>query len=329
MNAQEAPYAVIEVERLTKYYGAFLAVDDISFSVNAGEIVGFLGPNGAGKTTTMRILACFQPASGGSARIAGHDVFRESMAVRRIIGYLPESAPVYPEMRVREYLRFRATLRGIAAGDQQAAIDRVAERAWIKDVIKRPIGQLSKGYRQRVGLADALLHNPKVLILDEPTVGLDPSQIRETRSMIRELAEQHTVMLSSHILPEVEATCRRLVMINRGRIVAAGSVDELRQQVTGRSRIVAEVRGPADAVVAAIRDLSGVSDVAATELSGDEPGWQSLRIETREDVREALHQLTVTHQWPLRELRREIASLEDFFVNIVANAQAAERAGAA
>ncbi|MCA9244594.1 MAG: ATP-binding cassette domain-containing protein, partial [Phycisphaerales bacterium] len=271
----------------------------------------------------------YQPASAGTARIAGHDVFRESMAVRRVIGYLPESAPIYPEMRVREYLRFRATLRGVPASSREAAIDRVAERAWIKDVITRPIGQLSKGYRQRVGLADALLHDPKVLILDEPTVGLDPSQIRETRSLIRELAEQHTVMLSSHILPEVEATCRRLVMINRGKIVAAGSVDELRQQVTGRSRIVAEVRGSSDQVVAAIRELNGVSDVAVSELVGDEPGWLSLRIETSEDVREALHQLTVTHQWPLRELRREVASLEEFFVNIVAGASQADRAGAA
>ena len=198
---------MIEVRNLSKYYGSHRAVEKISFTVKEGEIIGFLGPNGAGKTTTIRVLTCFQPATSGTAKVAGHDVFGESMAVRSAVGYLPENVPLYPEMRVREYLRFRSKLRGLERQQRETAIASVAERCWLQTVIDRPIGQLSKGFRQRVGLADTLLHNPPVLILDEPTIGLDPTQIRETRSLIRELAQDHTVLLSSHILPR----SRRLV----------------------------------------------------------------------------------------------------------------------
>lgn len=308
---------MIEVSNLTKSYGGYVAVGGISFSVKEGEIVGFLGPNGAGKTTTIRVLTCFHPATSGTATIAGHDVFSDSMAVRREVGYLPESVPLYLEMRVREYLRFRAKLHGLDRARRESAIGRVADRCWIQDVIDRPIAHLSKGYRQRVGLADALLHNPRVLILDEPTVGLDPSQIRETRSLIRELAKDHTVMLSSHILPEVEATCQRIVIIAKGRIVASGTAEELRNRVTGDSRLIAEMKGPESDVLAGLKQLSGVTDVRCDASNG----WTRATVSTRSDLREDIFKLAMQRGWPLRELRREIATLEDFFVKIVAGAR--------
>lgn len=305
---------MIEVQSLSKSYGSHRAVQDISFSVSEGEIVGFLGPNGAGKTTTLRILTCYHPATSGFAAVGGFDVLTQSYNVRQMVGYLPESVPLYTEMRAREYLHFRGKLHGLDRGARKAAIERVVARCWLSDVIDRPISQLSKGYRQRVGLADALLHNPKVLILDEPTVGLDPTQIRETRSLIRELAQDHTVMLSSHILPEVEATCRRLIIISRGRIVAGGTPAELRERISGESRLIAEMKGPAGEVEAAVRRLGGVSDVRADAVDG----WTRVQVATQQDVREDLFRLASEKQWPLRELRRETASLEDFFVKIVA-----------
>ncbi|MFO0839009.1 MAG: ATP-binding cassette domain-containing protein [Phycisphaerae bacterium] len=311
---------MIEVQNLSKFYGDFKAVENISFGVKEGEIVGFLGPNGAGKTTTLRVMTCFHPASSGTATIAGFDVFRQSLLVRRHVGYLPESVPLYPEMRVIEYLRYRGKLRGLDRSAREAGIARVTNRCWLKEVIKRPIGQLSKGYRQRVGLADALLHNPKVLILDEPTVGLDPTQIRETRSLIRELAKDHTVILSSHILPEVEATCQRIVIINRGQIVASGTSEELRQRVTGSSRLIAEMRGPESEITAGLRKLNGVTDVSCVVHDG----WTRATVATNGDQREAVFKFAAERNWPLRELRREIATLEDFFVKIVAGARQAE-----
>ena len=309
---------MIEVRNLSKYYGNRAAVDDISFDVRAGEIVGFLGPNGAGKTTTLRILTCYMPATSGSAKVAGHDVLTESMQVRSAVGYLPESVPLYHEMRAREYLRFRGKLRGLDRAAREAAIERVTNKCWLRDVIDRPIGQLSKGYRQRVGLADALLHNPKVLILDEPTVGLDPTQIRETRSLIRALAADHTVILSSHILPEVEATCQRIIIIHNGKLVAQGTPEELRERITGETNLIVEVRGPQAAVADHVRKLGGVTDVQAATHDG----WCRLTVAARRDVREDVFKLAVAQQWPLRELRREVASLEDFFVKIVAGARA-------
>lgn len=304
---------MIEVRNLSKYYGSFKAVHDISFSVQEGEIVGFLGPNGAGKTTTIRALTCFHPATSGAATIAGFDVFTQSMEVRRHVGYLPESVPLYTEMRVREYLHFRGKLRGLDRPARQAAIAKAAERCFISDVVHRPIGQLSKGYRQRVGLADALMHNPKVLILDEPTVGLDPTQIRETRSLIRELAADHTVMLSSHILPEVQATCQRIIIINRGTIVASGTQDELRQQVRGAGKLIAELKGPTDAIEPALRKLPGVSEVRCEQ----QDGWVRAALTTPDDVREQVYRLSTEHGWPLRELSRDVGGLEDYFVKIV------------
>jgi len=309
--------SVIEVHNLAKNYGGFQAVKGISFNVAEGEIVGFLGPNGAGKTTTIRILTGFHPATSGSASIDGCDVFSQSMESRKRVGYLPESVPLYPEMRVHEYLNFRGKLRGMGRSDREAAIRRVGERCWIRDVIDKPIGHLSKGYRQRVGLADALLHNPKVLILDEPTVGLDPTQIRETRSLIRDLAKDHTVMLSSHILPEVEATCQRLVIIHRGRIVASGTAAELKQRVTGESKLIAELKGVEAEVAAGLKQLPGIKDVK-TEHAG---GWTRATIGAGADVREEIFRLCMQRHWAIRELRRDIATLEDFFVKIVAGSR--------
>jgi ABC-2 type transport system ATP-binding protein len=307
---------MIQVKNLTKYYGSFLAVDNISFSVEEGEIVGFLGPNGAGKSTTLRILTCYQPATSGAATVAGFDVFRQSVEVRKQIGYLPESVPLYPEMRAREYLSFRGKIRGLDRAAREQAIRNVSERCWLGDFIDRPIGQLSKGMRQRVGLADALLHDPKILVLDEPTIGLDPNQIRETRNLIRELAKRHTVILSSHILPEVEATCQRTIIIARGRIVASGSPSELRERITGASRLIAEIRGPQQEVHAAVTSLEGVQRVACVLNNG----WNRLTIESAhgQDPREAISRLAAKREWGLRELRLEVGSLEEYFVQITA-----------
>lgn len=307
---------MIRVQNLTKWYGSHLAVDNISFHVEEGEIVGFLGPNGAGKSTTIRILTCYQPASSGSATINGHDVFTESMAVRREIGYLPESAPLYPEMRVFEYLTFRAKLRGLRKGERASAVRYAAERCWVSDFIDRPIGQLSKGMKQRVGLAETLIHDPKVLIFDEPTIGLDPTQIRETRRLLKELGQRHTVLLSSHILPEVEAVCDRTIIISEGRVVASGSPEDLRKRITASSRLIAEIKGPAHEVQRSVEGLGGVTKVEVEPVDG----WNRLLIEAAkgQDVREAIFGLARSQGWLLREIRREIASLEDFFVQITA-----------
>lgn len=311
--------SMIEVKNLTKYYGPHLAVDNISFQVGEGEIVGFLGPNGAGKSTTLRILTCYQPASGGAASVAGFDVFTQSMEVRRVIGYLPEGNPLYPEMRVREYLNFRGKLRGMSRDRRAAAIKRVADRCWLGEFIDRPIGQLSKGMRQRVGLADALLHDPKVLVLDEPTIGLDPTQIRETRKLISDLARQHTIILSSHILPEVEAVCQRAIIIAGGKIRASGALHEIRERIKGASRVIAELRGSRQELEAAIRAVSGVRNVESTTADG----WSRFRIENvvGQDVREAIATLAARQNWALRELRLEMGSLEEYFVQITAESK--------
>jgi ABC-2 type transport system ATP-binding protein len=234
---------VIHVSRLTKFYGDYAAVRDVSFDVEQGRVVGFLGPNGAGKSTTMRVLAGYLSATSGTATIDGLDVFWQPVEVRRRIGYLPENCPLYPEMRVQEYLRFRGGLKGLHGGDCTRRMEIVLDRCWLRDVRRQLIGTLSKGYRQRVGLADTLIHNPPVLILDEPTAGLDPSQIRETRQLIKELGQDHTILLSTHILPEVELTCEEVIIINRGRLAAAGKLEDLRQGRSLEERYVAIVEG--------------------------------------------------------------------------------------
>lgn len=307
---------MIRVANLTKRYGSFLAVDDISFEVEGKGVIGFLGPNGAGKTTTIRILSCFMPATGGSAQVAGFDVFTQSMEVRRRVGYLPESTPLYPEMRVREYLNFRGKLRGLSRSEREDSIKRVGQRCWLGAFINRPIGHLSKGMRQRVGLADAIMHEPDVLILDEPTIGLDPTQIRETRGLIQELGERHTVLLSSHILSEVEQVCQRTIIIASGKIVASGSPQELRSRFGAQGRVVAEVKAPSSEVEAGARAIAGVRRVDATSNEG----WVRIALEAPPeiDVREDLFRLSTARGWTMRELRREGGTLEDFFVKVTA-----------
>ena len=307
---------MIQVENLCKRYGSVLAVDGISFSVEQGEVIGILGPNGAGKTTTIRILTCYHPATSGMATIDGFDVFKDSLEVRRRIGYLPENTPLYPEQRVREYLNFRGKLRSMSYRERVAAIKRVTERCWLSEFVDRPIGQLSKGMRQRVGLADAIMHDPEVLILDEPTIGLDPNQIRETRNLIKELGERHTILLSSHILHEVEQTCSRTIIIAGGKIVAIGSPQELRDQLSSKGRVIAEIKGDRKEVEAGVRSLAGVGSVNASA----ENGWVKLTVNPQEgkDLREAIFRLAHDKGWSLREIRREGGSLEDFFVKVTA-----------
>ena len=314
MSPSQARPADIVVERLTKAYGTLLAVDHISFEVPKGVIVGFLGPNGAGKTTTIRMLTCYMPPTSGSAHVAGFDVFHESLKVRENIGYLPESTPLYTEMRVSEYLDFKAKLRGMDRETRRKRVEEVAARTWLSDRLRSPIGTLSKGYRQRVGIADALLHNPSVLVLDEPTVGLDPSQIREARRLISELAGDHTVLLSTHILQEVEMVCQRVIIVAQGRIVAQGTPDELKNRAGTGVRI--EVRGPSEQVRSAINALSGVNKVELLGAGGGQVCSFNVRGKASPELRELIAATVSQRGWSLREMRQEGATLEEFFVKI-------------
>lgn len=314
---------MIQVKNLTKAYGPILAVDNISFSIEKGQIVGFLGPNGAGKTTTIRILTCFMPATSGEAKIAGFDVFTESLKVREKIGYLPESVPMYTEMRVSEYLTFRGRLRGLDRTALKNRIGYVTERCWLKDVERRQIGQLSKGYRQRLGLADSLLHDPEVLILDEPTVGLDPTQIRATRELIKELGKRHTILLSSHILHEVEALCNRTIIVAGGKIVASGSPEELRDRIREQSRVIVELKAPKDQAQSAFSALESVKGIEV--LHNDGYVRMAMDVAGKADVREQISGLAMKNQWLIREMRLEVASLEDFFVRVVAEQQSVRK----
>ena len=301
---------MIEVKNLTKRFAGCAAVNDVSFTVGKGEVVGFLGPNGAGKSTTMRILSCYLPASSGEVKVAGFDVFKHSLEVRRRIGYLPESTPLYPEMRVDEYLGYRAALKGVGSRRRRQRVSEVKELCGLTDVGRRIVGQLSKGYRQRVGMADALVHDPELVILDEPTIGLDPNQIRHVREVIRNLAPRHTVLLSTHILPEVEMTCQRVLIINRGKIVASDSPDKLRARLQGGREIVAEIRGPQEAVAPQLHQLPGVTRVDA-EAAG---AWTSYRLVCGgDDVRPEIFAIVARNGWTLRELRQEKQSLENIF----------------
>jgi ABC-2 type transport system ATP-binding protein len=313
---------VISVSNLTKVYGNVLAVDHVSFEVSKGEVIGFLGPNGAGKSTTLRMLTCYLPPTSGGATVAGFDIFHQSQQVRENLGYLPENVPMYTEMRVEEYLDFRGRLRKMDRATRQRRIDYVVERCWLKNVRRRPIGHLSKGYRQRVGLADSLLHNPAVLILDEPTVGLDPAQIIETRKLIKELGGQHTVMLSTHILPEVEAVCDRAIIIAGGKIAAQGSPEELRASRRMTARVLVECRGPAEQVKNALSRVSGVNKVEILNGSTQtDKNYITAAIRPKEshDVREEVARTVISNGWPLREIRLEHATLEEFFVQVTAN----------
>jgi ABC-2 type transport system ATP-binding protein len=303
---------MISVRNLTKYYGEYPAVQDVSFEVPVGQIVGFLGPNGAGKTTTMRILTGYLAATSGEAKIDGLDIFDKPVEVRRRIGYMPENCPLYPEMRVVEYLRFRAGIKGIEKQRIPSRIDYVLGRCWLADVQRQLIGTLSKGYRQRVGLADALLGDPPVLILDEPTAGLDPTQIRSTRKLIRELGQQHTILLSTHILSEVELVCDSAIIIHRGRVAVAGPLKALARQAGEVQRLAAHFQGHIEPD--GVRELEGVMDVATDHKAGD----TQLRISTAdaESLSPCLVDLAAERGWKLKELRPERQTLEDLFVRI-------------
>jgi ABC-2 type transport system ATP-binding protein len=303
---------MIEVERLSKYFGPVLAVDNVSFAVDRGEVVGFLGPNGAGKSTTMRILTGYLPASSGVAKVAGFDVMDESLEVRRRIGYLPESVPLYGEMRVEEYILFRAKLKGVPRQDRIKRVDYCLDRCRLKEVRRRLLQTLSKGYRQRVGLADAMVGDPQILILDEPTTGLDPLQIRETLALIKELGQQRTVLLSTHILSEVEAVCERVIIIAAGRVGLSKTLAELEEEST----TLVEVQGPEAEIVKAVRPLEHVIHVDA-KPQGD--GWIGLRLETsgENDVREAVGRMVVSRGWRVRRLERKRRRLEDAFFDVL------------
>ncbi len=314
---------MIRVENLTKRYAGVAALNGVSFEVKRGEIVGFLGPNGAGKSTTMRILTGFIPASSGRAEVAGQDVFEQSLEVRRHIGYLPENNPLYMDMRVSEYLKYRAKLKGVVRGDRKERIDDVLEMCGIQDVRRRIIGQLSKGYRQRVGLADALLGDPDLLILDEPTIGLDPVQIRQVRQLIKDLGKRHTILISTHILPEVEMTCSRVIIIHRGKVLASDAPENLMKTLHAGGVIRAELRGPAAEIQLVLPTIPGVAS-ATVEAGEDALVQATIEPQPGADPREAIFAAAVQHQWTLRELSRSRTSLEDIFVHVTREEDEAE-----
>lgn len=302
---------MIEVANLTKRYGSTTAVDDVSFTVNTGEILGFLGPNGAGKTTTMKILTCFMPASAGRVTVDSLDVFDQSLEVRRKIGYLPESAPLYTDMNVTEYLSFVAGIRGLQKSQLASRLDSILTVCGLTEVRKREISELSKGFKQRVGLAQAMIHDPDILILDEPTSGLDPNQIVEIRNLIKKLGQEKTVILSTHILPEVQATCDRVLIISRGKLVADGSPDELTSQFHGDEQIQVAVAGASvEAFQSALGTLPGV---AWLDVSGGPEVTAKITAERGNDLRERIFRLAVEKGWTLLELHRERTSLEQVF----------------
>jgi ABC-2 type transport system ATP-binding protein len=307
--------AMIAVTDLTKRYAGRTAVAGISFTVARGEIVGLLGPNGAGKSTTMRILSCFMPATSGTVRVAGFDVFYQSDEVRRRIGYMPENNPLYPEMRVREYLKFRARLKGLNWRRSRERVGTVMEQCGLTEVGRRIIGQLSKGYKQRVGLADALVHEPELIILDEPTIGLDPHQIRAVRQLIKSLAQKHTVLISTHILPEAEMTCNRMLIMYDGKILAADTPDNLQRLMAGSSQIIAEIAAPADELREAWSQMPGVEQF---DVSSSEGEFQRCALTPHDgyDLRPAIFALAQERGWVVRELTRSRHSLEDIYVQV-------------
>jgi ABC-2 type transport system ATP-binding protein len=315
---------LIEVNRVTKRFGRITAVDDVSFAVRKGEILGFLGPNGAGKTTTMRILTCFIPPTEGTASVAGHDIFKNPLEVKRRIGYLPETPPLYPEMTVNDYLQFVARIKGLAGSRVRERVETVLETCAITDVRDQLNAKLSKGYRQRVGLAQALVHDPEILILDEPTAGLDPKQIIETRNLIKGLAGQHTIILSTHILPEVSMTCERVVIINRGRVVAEDTPKELTARLQGSQFLSMTIEGPVEAVRQLI---DSHADTARVETEPTEDGAHTYRIETThgQDIRSDLARRVVEAGFDLLELKPIGMSLEDIYLELTTSEEPEER----
>ncbi len=317
---------MIEADKLTKYYDKFTAIRDVSFKVEKGEIVGFLGPNGAGKTTTMRILTGFLPPSSGTARVAGYDVLTESLQVRRRIGYLPENVPLYTDMKVTNYLEFVAEVKGVERGNRRHKIGEVMEKCGLTEVRRTLIGALSRGYRQRVGIAQALLNDPEVLILDEPTIGLDPKQIIEIRQLIKALAGQSTIILSTHILPEVSMICHRVIIINNGQVVAVDTPENLTAGLQSSTKLRIRVDGPVDQVGVALTHLPGVLRVVAEDeahlsacdaQAGETPRSFVVESERNCDLRREVSRLIVERGWGLLELRPADMSLEEIFVRLV------------
>jgi ABC-2 type transport system ATP-binding protein len=306
---------LIEVQHLTKRYGRFTAVDDVSFRVERGEILGFLGPNGAGKTTTMRILTGYMPATEGKAIVAGFDVFDQPIEAKRRTGYLPETPPLYHDMTVQDYLTFVAKIKGVPSNERTQRIKAIMVKTRIDDVASKLCARLSKGYKQRVGLAQALIHNPDVLILDEPTAGLDPKQIIETRQLIKDLAGDHTIILSTHILPEVSQTCQRVVIINKGRVVAVDTPDNLTARLRGAETLYVQVdAGGADAG-AALAGLAGVTRVAPADMRSGSGAFE-VQSEHGRDIRREISREIVTRGWGLLELRPMRISLEEVFLQV-------------
>ena len=306
---------MIDVNNLSKRYGRHTAVNDISFKVGKGKIIGFLGPNGAGKTTTLRMLTGYLPPSSGSAEVAGYDIFRDSVSARRKIGYMPENVPLYDEMRVREYLRYRAHLKGLKGRNARQHIGEAMELCGLTHVRRKMIKTLSKGYRQRVGLADALVHKPDLLILDEPTNGLDPNQIRSIRNLIKRLGETHTIMLSTHILHEVEMTCDHVIIIDEGKIKATGSPSELVNEMRAAGKITVEIQADEEELQLRFDELKHVKKVIR---EGKEDSWTrfSILVDHGTDTRERISALAAAKQWPIRTLHRHRSTLEDVFVEL-------------
>jgi ABC-2 type transport system ATP-binding protein len=318
---------MIEVQGLTKRYGPVTAVNDVTFRVEAGEVLGFLGPNGAGKTTTMRVITGYMPASEGKVVVAGHDVFERPVEAKRRTGYLPETPPLYPDMSVREYLNFVARIKGVPRREITPRVDEVMRKTWVADMANRHCAKLSKGYRQRVGLAQAIIHNPDVLILDEPTAGLDPKQRFETRQLIRELGGSHTLILSSHILSEVAETCHRVVIISKGRVVAIDTPDNLTARLRGAETMFLQVAGAEEPLTTALSGVGGVTRVAVTNRHD---GYVDLEVDSERgvDVRRELAAAVVSRGWGLLELRPVRMGLEDIFLKLTEE-EAADAAAAA
>ena len=323
---------MIEVDNLTKNYGTTLALRGVSFRIDKGEVVGFLGPNGAGKTTVMRILTCFMPASGGKATVAGYDVFKDSLEVRKQIGYLPESVPLYPEMTVSGYLKFVSKIKGTPRSKRAARLDIAMEAFGLSEHRNQIVGQLSKGFRQRVGLAQALIHDPKVLILDEPTSGLDPRQIVEIRGLIKDLGRERTIILSTHILPEASMTCERLIVINEGRItgnvklldgraVSIESGDGERTELAHAKTLYAEVEGPPDVVMAALTEIPDVRDVESRGLSNSNNPTFHVGYASNSDIRTQVSSCIIKNNWGLLELRSVEMTLEDLFLQLTSQVE--------
>lgn len=307
---------MIEIAHLTKYYGTKPAIQDVSFTVEKGEVLGFLGPNAAGKTTTMRILTCYMPPTSGTAKVAGFDVLEQSLEVRRCIGYLPENPPLYADMTVEKYLEFVGKIKGIGHRELKQRIGEVMERTGIVNVSKRLIKHLSKGYKQRVGIAQALIHRPPILILDEPTIGLDPKQIIEVRELIKSLGGDHTIILSTHILPEVNMTCQRVVIINEGRVVASDTTENLTRRLRGSETLYVQVEGPRSKVESKIKSLKGVTGVTPQKTESDHVCSFHVETELERDIRKELAACIVQQGWGLLEIRPVGMSLEEVFLRL-------------